>query len=813
MSGLLYLLPSVVFLILFVVWVWRIHPSLMCESRNRMRLESLAITGVVVFGFLFIFGVFLFGPFRYGYRDMGLDTVDVYAPFYIDLINSIKSGQFGLWNHSYGVGASVLSYQSWILDPFNLFVVPMGVLFGAEHLSTILVCAQGLKILAAALTFDCLLTRFSSMPLARILGAVSYGFCGFLLLWGQHYWLGGVAPLFAVLLLALERSMEGKGRTAFLGVVVAVTVSVAWSPYIGFMELVGAAIYALFRLIHRAPQGRRFPYIARWTARLFAPVFIGCLIASVTLVPYAMYLFTETARTSAGGSMASRAVQFAGEFVPLDWLPALASRLLGNGLMSCGAPYPEGLISAAPSFAYVNTYEFVSLGFGTLVLVAIFQFFDWLLKDAPKVDRVLCCLAAGLVVLYCCNFFLPGLLNLFVAPKFRSAFIVAVPICIAIALAFEHRVLPCKIARGPFWASVLMSAGILLWSFFVSVDGRRLAALDLVFLLLFAVCASVAFSRGRLRVRAFALCFLFVGAVMIDGLFVTCNRTMCTDVDFPASSVGTSADTEQALAFIRERDHGFYRVEKTYTDWGLYNDALVQGYAGVASYNSTVDGDVLEFYRQLWPASLGSAGAVQNFRFDPAGLDLLPQVGVRYLLSKDDLHASQYAQIASFGVVRVYEAVGESSLLSARAAVMGEGEVIALPGELERRNALDCALSVPDEDFAHLSEQSTGNANTPAIVSNLRRDGSTIYGDVSLSSDAFVCASVPFTEGWSVRVDGVETETFRANFGFVGFYAESGAHTIELTYELPGLHLGMIASLAGVLACAAMLARMGATRR
>lgn len=813
MSGLLYLLPSVVFLILFAAWVWCIQPSLMCESRNRTRLESLVITGAVVFGFLFIFGVFLFGPFRYGYRDMGLDTVDVYAPFYIDLINSIKSGQFGPWNHSYGMGASVLSYQSWILDPFNLFVVPMGLLFGAEHLSTILVCAQGLKILSAALVFDCLLTRFSSIPAARIVGALSYGFCGFLLLWGQHYWLGGVVPLFAVLLLTLERSMERNGRAAFLGIVVAVAVSVAWSPYIGFMELVGAAIYALFRLINRAPEGRRFPYVARWTSRLFAPVLMGCLIASVTLVPYAMYLFTETARTSAGGSMASRAAQFAGEFVPLDWLPALASRLLGNGLMSCGAPYPEGLISAAPSFAYVNTYEFVSLGFGALVLVAIFQFFDWLLKDAPKVDRVLCGLAAGIVVLYCCNFFLPGLLNLFVAPKFRSAFIVAVPICIAITLAFEHRVLPCKIARWPFWASVLVSAGILLWSFFVTVDGRRLASLDLMLLLLFTICASVAFSRARFRVWAFALCFLFVGAVMIDGLFVTCNRTMCTDVDFPASSVGASADTEQALAFIRERDHGFYRVEKTYADWGLYNDALVQGYAGVASYNSTIDGDVLEFYRQLWPASLGSAGAVQNFRFDPAGLDLLPQVGVRYLLSKDELHTQQYAQIASFGSVRVYEAVGESSLLSACNAVMNEGEVAALPSELERRNALDSALSVPDDDFARLNEQSAGTAGAPAIVSNLRRDGSTIFGDVSLSGDAFVCATVPFTKGWTVRVDGVETQTFRANFGFVGFYTESGAHAIELAYEVPGLHLGMIASLAGVLACVAVLVRKGATRR
>lgn len=769
------------------------------------RLERVTLLLLLLLGILTIYGAFFLEESYFGYRDVGLDTVDVYVPFYLDLLDSLRDGTFGLWNYQYGLGASILSYQSWLLDPFNLVLVPLGLLLGDAHLSLALVIVQALKIALSGLLFDCLLVRYCETPLARILGSLCYAFSGFLILWGQHYWLGGVAVIFVLLLLFLERLQERWSVSRFLSVSAVTAVCVGWSPYCGFMMLVCAAIYMLLRLVHFAGVNHPVRDVAVGVLRLLLPVFCGCLMACVAFVPYLLYLLTETSRLSSdgGSSLISSVASYATGFVPLSWLPLILSRLLGSGLVVTGSAYPEDLVVRTELFPYINTYEFVCLGFGVLSLVLLLQFAHWVCHDARPRERALVVIAALLVLLYCVNDFLPALLNAFSAPKYRSAFALAVPSCIAIALGWERRVQARQIARGPLIFGLALTVAVLVWSLLVSVDGRKLAALYLVI----AICgAFLMFRLSRLGHPNAVLLVLAAAtffSVLMDGFFVTNSRIFCTEDDFPAATEKYSANTMQALEWLHENDSSFYRVEKTYYDWGYYGDALIEDYRGVNAYNSTGVRGVVSYFEALWPGVVGNNGATQNYLDVGNALDLTSDLGVRYLLSRER-QESPFELVGSFGDVNLYRN-GEASMLSGRGGVISESELMELPTAGERRSALAARISVPDDLAASLPSK---DGNETVFADLKIDDGHAVVGTAKIIEDTIACLSVPYSSGWRVFVDGAEVETFRANLGFIGFLMPEGTHDLEVRYELPGLEVGGCLSVVGLVAAGVSLGVM-----
>lgn len=78
-----------------------------------------------------------------------------------------------------------------------------------------------------------------------------------------------------------------------------------------------------------------------------------------------------------------------------------------------------------------------------------------------------------------------------------------------------------------------------------------------------------------------------------------------------------------------------------------------------------------------------------------------------------------------------------------------------------------------------------------------------IKGKVNVTDDKrLMFTSIPFDPGWHIYVDGIETEPVRlVNGTFLGtFLPKEGEHEVELKYEVPGLKIGAIVSLCGILA-------------
>ena len=59
-------------------------------------------------------------------------------------------------------------------------------------------------------------------------------------------------------------------------------------------------------------------------------------------------------------------------------------------------------------------------------------------------------------------------------------------------------------------------------------------------------------------------------------------------------------------------------------------------------------------------------------------------------------------------------------------------------------------------------------------------------------------SSIPYSTGWSVKVNGKKATTLRTNQAFLGVYLPAGTHHVTFSYELPGIKLGVLLSLIGL---------------
>lgn len=107
-------------------------------------------------------------------------------------------------------------------------------------------------------------------------------------------------------------------------------------------------------------------------------------------------------------------------------------------------------------------------------------------------------------------------------------------------------------------------------------------------------------------------------------------------------------------------------------------------------------------------------------------------------------------------------------------------------------------LALPMEQY---TEQVEALREEP--LENIRLSTNRITGTVDLSRDKILCMSIPYSKGWTAKVDGVPTEIQQGNIMFMALPLAKGYHEIEFTYCAPGLLLGSILSLLSLMLLAA----------
>jgi|GEM_PF-828955 uncharacterized membrane protein YfhO len=802
-SNYLYLVGVALAAVVLALVGARLVPTLAQQrnARKRPGSEILLLVGIIVLGSLAIYWNCLFGSSRFGYWDVGSDTLEQYVPFYLDYIRGIQAGTWGLWDFHYGLGNAFVAYGSWMNDPFNLLTIPLALLLGTQRLGRILALEQVLKLLVAGLLFDHLLTSYCRAPLSRVLGGSLFAFGGWMVLWGQHYWLGAVYVLSALLALVVELLMERRSAPRFLGVMLVTAASVLMGVYSGYMVLLFGVAYTLIRAGHVSRQAGT-GYL-RMVGRVALPVVCGLLASCVLLVPYALLILGDSSRvTGAGGmSFSQRFVRYLTGFVPLQWIPLILSRILGNSLVETGGIFPPFVVPYEDSYTYLmNSYEFVTVGVGGGSLILCSQALGHVFRYDTERDRVLAAITTLLAVLFCVNFFLPALSSAFDL-KFRGSFAVIFPLVIGSAYGWEKVVSERNVCWPELVVAAVVTFATILWSASVAMDGRLLSAVFLVgtALLLVLLVLSARRPDGRAANVLVALaCLAAIGMPVADGFFATNARLMSDVSNFPAAT-DADANTRAALDYINSTDGDFYRVVKTYSDWTRLNDALVQGYNGVSAYNSTTSAGIIDFYRNVWPDVISTGTAYQDAELGANQLPIHNMLGVRYVLSKTPLDDLGWLELQKqFGDVYVY--YNRSANIATDSFVYAtESEAAAGTAE-ERRQLLSGCVIVPDDVAAGLDLAAPSFAEPQSDAANEFRQtsGSSVEGTVNALADSVVCLAIPNTPGWNVTVDGQPVSTFRADYGFIGFTVKAGTHQVAARYRPAGLRVGAILSAVGI---------------
>ena len=87
-----------------------------------------------------------------------------------------------------------------------------------------------------------------------------------------------------------------------------------------------------------------------------------------------------------------------------------------------------------------------------------------------------------------------------------------------------------------------------------------------------------------------------------------------------------------------------------------------------------------------------------------------------------------------------------------------------------------------------------------------------LSGRISVAGDRVLQIAVPYSRGWTARVDGAPAPVFKCGGMYMGVALTAGEHTVEMRYVTPGLRAGAAISLAALVALIA-LAIVSARRR
>lgn len=66
-------------------------------------------------------------------------------------------------------------------------------------------------------------------------------------------------------------------------------------------------------------------------------------------------------------------------------------------------------------------------------------------------------------------------------------------------------------------------------------------------------------------------------------------------------------------------------------------------------------------------------------------------------------------------------------------------------------------------------------------------------------SDRYLYIAIPYSEGWSAKVDGTPVDIIRANTAFMAISLPAGTHSIEMTYVTPHIYSGWTISAIGII--------------
>lgn len=98
-------------------------------------------------------------------------------------------------------------------------------------------------------------------------------------------------------------------------------------------------------------------------------------------------------------------------------------------------------------------------------------------------------------------------------------------------------------------------------------------------------------------------------------------------------------------------------------------------------------------------------------------------------------------------------------------------------------------------------------------LENIEFGTNRIAGTVDLSKNKILCMSIPYSKGWTAKVDGQKVKILKGNYMFMAVPLAAGRHDVEFTYCSPGLKAGVAFCCIGLIGTAVLLVRQKPHRK
>ncbi len=571
----------------------------------------------------------------YVFNDVGSDTFDSYWPFISDLHYKITSGELPFWSHNIGIGTNFYVANQFLTDIFLYLLV----FVDNESIVYFFGYIVVLKIVFATFFFYKYISKFDLPYFACLIGSILYGFNGYIILWGQHYAFVNMLVYMPLLLLGLEFVLAKSGWKLFVFSVFLLAFN---SYYFLFFITIFLALYAITRyfIINRF----NVLNFMQFTLKLAGYYLLGIGLAAFIFIPAVIFVL-QSPRIS------FNTIPTLFELNDFKYYFSTFFRLFSNNSLGINYEYS----------GFWNYYEdpiLYSSLFTILLIPVAFRHFS-------KREKVMYGLLLIILLTFLSLPFFSSMFNAFNKVDYRWTFIIVFYNILLASLSlgninnFDSKDFRALLAT--YGAIIVVYSGIVFYTdiFMDLLHDKTFQALFRSFMILCVFCVLyliffhfyIHSKKDKLIYPKIALCIVLLSEIVVNS-YATVNERILVEADYKDGRQGYYDYTNEAVAFLKEYDKGFFRVKKDYFS-RFYDDALVQKYNGLESYASFNHPSYIKFLSNLG-VSLPSGPSIVTGVDERVNIETL--LGVKYFLTRDEGNAPyNYKFIKKIQDIYIYE--------------------------------------------------------------------------------------------------------------------------------------------------------------
>jgi uncharacterized membrane protein YfhO len=767
--------------------------------------ELYYLLGLILISCYLIFSDFISFKKIYLFRDIGSDSINIYFPWltnYSD-INGVPG-----WSFSQGMGQNV--FPIWLGDFFSDFLT----LFDKSKIPYGLAFMEILKIFLSGLVFYKFLKEVKLSNFSALIFSILFSFSGFIILGGCWAIFSTEALYIAIILYGFERWLNYQ---KFFWFVFGIMCLAFLQPFLLLPYTIVLSTYICARYfdIHEVTSKTFFIFIIK-TIGLAS---IGVAISCYQLLPDALQ-YLESPRVGGESSFFAKLQQQSMFGLADDALRFTTTfRAFGSDMIGTGSNFR----------GWQNYLEAPLFYCGIFCLVAFPQFFSSLTNRQKW-------FYGSITALFCTPILFPYFRYAFWA--FSGDYFRAFSLVIVIFMVMFSARAISYIEKNNKINKVVLAVTVLVLLFLLytpanqfkpAVNTSLRSIVTLLILtyaaLLYGLSTTTSF-KSISKTVLIILCFFEVAYFSS----ITVNKRDVVTGSMLKDKVGYNDYSVESIAYLKNIDKGFFRTNKDYSS-GLaihssINDAKVQNFYGTSSYYSFNQKNYIKFLGDLNVIDVKDENSTRWAKGLGDRPILFSLASGKYWLSKRTDRAvvnMGFDSIAKFGDVTVYKNKFALPFGFTYDKAIGEDEFKKLsPTQKDFCLLRACIIGNEDKStFTFLKPFNVADTVAPitfdnyiAYVNELKKENfviskftdNNIIGSVNVNEAKTLFFSIPFDEGWHVKVNGADAKLYRINAGLTGLPITKGNNKVELMFEPRLKKLGLNITISGLIILILLLA-------